>query len=181
MTEKGLTQHAFEFAAYKHNGQKRKWTKEPYINHPLHVKELLQKIAKIDDEIVLAAALLHDVIEDTDATYYDLLQFDEQVAELVYFLTDPPSKGRDNRAIRKMLTRFRLGAAPVEAQLIKCADILSNAPGIRDNDPKFWEKYREECIMLMECFCDPVQQTQLFNMAWTTLSANVIAIKGGKK
>ena len=57
-----LVKKALEFASNAHNGQTRKYTGEPYIVHPIEVMELVREV--IDDPEVLAAALLHDVVED---------------------------------------------------------------------------------------------------------------------
>ena len=75
---------ATEFAANKHRGQFRKGNlNTPYINHPIKVAYILER-AGINDEEVLAAAILHDVIEDTDVTYSDIKNiFNERVADVV--------------------------------------------------------------------------------------------------
>ena len=73
-----------------HKGQKRK-DGEEYIVHPLRVKEILENIG-IEDEEVLIAALLHDLLEDTEATDEDLFVFGDRVVETVKLLTRKESE-----------------------------------------------------------------------------------------
>ena len=76
-----LVQRAYEFANEKHNGQLRK-SGEPYIIHPLQVAYILTTIDM--DEATICAALLHDVVEDTDITHEDIIrEFGEEIANLV--------------------------------------------------------------------------------------------------
>ena len=76
---------AAHFAAQKHRDQRRK-DKEvsPYINHPISVAKIISEIGNIEDPEVLAAALLHDTIEDTETTVDELIDnFGERVCSLV--------------------------------------------------------------------------------------------------
>ena len=76
---------AYMFAAEKHKNQKRK-SGESYIIHPLHVAYILASWGL--DTQTICAALLHDVVEDTNATYEDIEKnFDEEVASLVEGVT----------------------------------------------------------------------------------------------
>jgi hypothetical protein len=85
---------------------------------------------------VLAATHLHNTIEDTDTTIQDLMRvFGEEVAQLVYWLTDA-EKG--NLKARMAMASWRLGrASPWQAKLIKFADIIDNTRNIARNDPDF--------------------------------------------
>ena len=67
---KTLIERAQEFAALKHATQKRKFTGEPYIVHPLAVGELVASIGA--PETVVAAAILHDTLEDTETSFSEL-------------------------------------------------------------------------------------------------------------
>jgi guanosine-3',5'-bis(diphosphate) 3'-pyrophosphohydrolase len=63
------TLHAARFAAEKHTGHFRKGSRrEPYINHPIEVANLIANVAMVDDEDILSAALLHDTVEDCDVS-----------------------------------------------------------------------------------------------------------------
>ena len=80
---------ALKYAGNKHENQRRAgYAPLPYINHLIKVTELLLQ-AGISDEIILQAALLHDVVEDTDTTVEELSrQFNPSVAGIVKELTD---------------------------------------------------------------------------------------------
>ena len=82
---KDLILKAYEFAKKKHGGQKRK-TGEPYIVHPLNVAKILSELGM--DAATIIAALLHDVLEDTDTTYEEIKErFGESVASIVEGVT----------------------------------------------------------------------------------------------
>ena len=133
---------ALQFAAEKHRGQLRKGNlKTPYINHPIKVAFVLETIGKVTDQNVLAAALLHDVIEDTDATHKDLVNlFNTKVADIVIEISD--EKGLD-RKVRKRLQIQDAKNLSYEAKIIRIADKLCN---IQDNcgiDAPNWDYDRK--------------------------------------
>lgn len=141
------------FATQRHAavGQLRKYTGEPYIVHPKEVMELVQKYSEHSLEM-LAAAWLHDTLEDTETTYSELvMEFGAPVANLVNELTDQfshPSFG--NRAKRKEMECSRLGRISEQAQTIKLADLVSNSKSIMERDPKFAVVYLAERRALLE-------------------------------
>ena len=99
-----MVQRAIEFATQAHAGQTRKYTGEPYVNHPIEVMKLVSMVT--DDPEVLAAAVLHDVVEDTPATIMNIrIGFTPRVAALVDDLTDVSKPEDGNRATRKELDR----------------------------------------------------------------------------
>ena len=133
-----LTRAARAFAAKAHEGQVRKYTGEPYIVHPVEVMEIVSTVT--DDEEMLVAALLHDVVEDTAVTVEDLrAQFGDRVATLVDELTDKSRPEDGNRKARKAIDRAALAEASAAAQTIKLADMISNTRSIVEHDPKFAE------------------------------------------
>ncbi|WP_130833065.1 HD domain-containing protein [[Erwinia] mediterraneensis] len=140
-----LEEQARHYATRAHAemGQRRKYTDEPYIVHPAAVVELVRSVT--DDEIVLAAAWLHDTVEDTPTTLQDIeVHFGEPVARLVAMLTDSAQPGARNRAARK-LAHFRHTAdASPDAQTIKLADIIDNTHAIVRFDPHFARVYLVE-------------------------------------
>jgi (p)ppGpp synthase/HD superfamily hydrolase len=91
---------ASAFAAHKHRDQRRKGAEgSPYINHPIAVANVLANEAGIIDPIILAAALLHDTIEDTDTTPEELeLKFGNDFAAIVIEVTDVGSHRCDQRS-----------------------------------------------------------------------------------
>jgi len=146
-----LIARADGFAAGAHAGQFRKYTGERYVEHPRAVAALLNTLPltyAADVDVMRAAALLHDVVEDTRATLDDvLMEFGPAVARLVDQLTEPLTTG--NRAERKARETLRLAACCPEAQTIKCADLIDNARSIREHDAKFWPVYRAEAVALL--------------------------------
>src|SRR6056297_280460 len=89
-----LIAKALRIAALYHKGQNRKGKEIPYIVHPVEVAMILQR-NKMDDELI-AAALLHDTLEDTELEENDLQEmFNDRITELVLGATEP-LKNRDN-------------------------------------------------------------------------------------
>lgn len=86
---------AYRFAAARHAGQVRP-AGEPYVQHLLEVVQVLALGAGEGDENLLAAALLHDVIEDTETSLDEMVMlFGPRVAELVGWVTQPSDPGTD--------------------------------------------------------------------------------------
>jgi (p)ppGpp synthase/HD superfamily hydrolase len=140
----------FARAAHGAVGQIRKYTGEAYVTHPIRVMGLVKTVLKDPD--ALAAALLHDVIEDTELTKEDILtEFGPRVAEMVVALSDPPKvEGGPNRKARKALDRDRLSKASASVQTIKVADMIDNTESIVAHDPKFAKIYLEEKRLLLD-------------------------------
>jgi len=133
---------AARYAAEKHADQRRKGVrKEPYINHPLEVAELVASALTAPDENLVIAALLHDVVEDTDTTFDELARlFGSDVAALVAEVTDDSSLPRLERK------RLQIATAPDKsprAQVIRLADKISNLRSIRDSAPADWDERRK--------------------------------------
>jgi (p)ppGpp synthase/HD superfamily hydrolase len=149
-----LVRAAAQFAAASHHGQRRKYSSEPYIRHPARVAARVADLG-VDAEVV-AAAWLHDVVEDCDVSVEALAgRFGPRVAVLVDYLSEPPRvPGGPNRSARKAAYRRRLasigGRIGRDVHTVKAADCLDNVASIRDNDPKFWKIYRRELAMLAD-------------------------------
>ena len=130
-------------------GQRRKYTDEPYIKHPEAVAALVAEVT--DDPEVIAAAWLHDVVEDTKVTFSDLFfQFGQRVADLVLEVTDVSAPQHGNRATRKEIDRQHLARASAEGQTIKLADLIDNTRSIARYDPDFARTYMEEKDRLLQ-------------------------------
>ena len=100
---------------------------------------------------MVAAAWLHDVVEDTGVTLTDIhMNFSPEIAALVGWLTDVSQPHDGNRAKRKAIDREHTAQAPAEAQTIKLADLISNSKSIMAHDPDFAKTYLEEKRMLLE-------------------------------
>lgn len=140
---------ASRYAQEKHADQKRKYTGEPYFNHCKHVASILAKAGM--DWDVIAAGVMHDTVEDTDATNDEIKElFGERVAKLVEEVTDVSRPEDGNRSIRKEMDRQHLSKASYEGKSIKLADIISNTTSIMTHDPNFSVVYLKEKEKLLE-------------------------------
>ena len=141
--------YTFATAAHAAVGQKRKYDGADYIVHPTRVANLVKQYGGTD--AMIAAAYLHDVVEDTDVTM-DIItgMFGSVVAKYVDDLTDVSKPSDGNREARKTIDRQHTANATADAQFIKCADIIDNAYDIADNDPSFWRVYRREMSLLLD-------------------------------
>jgi guanosine-3',5'-bis(diphosphate) 3'-pyrophosphohydrolase len=133
---------AADFAARKHRTQRRKdAAATPFINHPLAVARALAEEGGVDDAEVLAAALLHDTIEDTVTSYLELRgHFGTRIADLVAEVTDTKFLGKRTR---KRLQLARARRASAEARQIKVADKLCNLRDILAKPPADWSAERK--------------------------------------
>jgi (p)ppGpp synthase/HD superfamily hydrolase len=132
------------FATFAHGSirQRRKYTDEPYINHPAAVVALLREVGETD-EAMLCAAWLHDTVEDTGTTI-ELVKknFGPAIARIVWHLTDEPIEG--NRAARKAASLHKLATGDCRVRNIKVADLIDNTKTIVAHDPKFARVYMRE-------------------------------------
>lgn len=144
-----LELRAREFAAAAHHGQKRKYTFDPYIVHPAAVAALVRAVPHTEE--MLAAAWLHDTVEDCGVSHKTVLDtFGNEVLLLVLWLTDVSVAGDGNRAVRKALDRAHTAKAPAEAQTVKLADLIDNSRSIVVNDPGFARTYLAEKALLLD-------------------------------
>ncbi len=138
---------AIEYAVIKHSGMNRKGTNVPYIVHPMEAAAIVSALT--DDEEVIAAAVLHDVLEDTDASYEELVQlFGRRIASLV---ADESEDKREGRAPEETWTerktealRHLQGACP-EAKMIALGDKLANIRAMHRDQlvlgDAFWTRF----------------------------------------
>jgi (p)ppGpp synthase/HD superfamily hydrolase len=137
---------AIEFAWKAHGEQKRKYTGEPYIEHPIAVSKKLEKLGFHED--ILCAAVLHDVVEDTQVTLHDIeKEFGITISKIVEELTDVyTSEKYPNiaRKERKLLECYRLSKAGHYAKSIKLADMIDNTKSIVEHDAGFARTYLRE-------------------------------------
>jgi (p)ppGpp synthase/HD superfamily hydrolase len=140
----------YAMAAHAAVGQRRKYTGEPYIVHPAEVAKIVAGVPGSTPDMV-AAAWLHDVVEDTGCTFNDIhMGFGIDIATLVGWLTDVSKPEDGPRWFRKKMDREHTAQAPAEAQTIKLADLISNTKSIMAHDPKFAKVYLEEKRLLLE-------------------------------
>ena len=155
---------ALKFAIVAHGDQKRKYTGLPYVTHTIDVAQLVHDNGGTTNQV--AAALLHDVVEDTDFTLDDIsIKFGTTIAELVFWLTDQSRPEDGNRTVRKATDRNHILKAPFEAQFIKLADLVDNTACIAKNDPGFAKVYFFEKQLILNGMLDSIKQTPLFKLA----------------
>lgn len=150
-----IVEKAKEFATRKHAevNQVRKYTGEPYINHPAEVVDIVKTVPH--DDTMLAAAWLHDTVEDTSTTLDEIeREFGLVVAAYVEGLTDVSISSDGNRARRKSIDRNHTAKAMPEAKTIKLADLISNSASIVERDPKFAKVYLAEKKLLLDVLKD---------------------------
>lgn len=139
----------FAIAAHSAAGQFRKYTGEPYHVHPAEVAHIVEQAGGTEEQI--AAAWLHDTVEDTHVTIELIRQmFGPGVAELVDWLTDVSKPEDGNRAVRKAIDREHTAAAPKAAQMVKLADLISNTSSIVEHDAVFAKVYLQEKRLLLD-------------------------------
>ena len=132
---------ALAFAAHKHRDQRRKDAEaSPYINHPIALAEVLAGEGGVADIEVLAAALLHDTIEDTATTVEELVAlFGERIAAMVAEVTDDQKLPK---AERKRLQIVNAPGLSPGAKLVKLADKICNLRDVAERPPAKWDMER---------------------------------------
>lgn len=156
---------ALTYAAYKHRDQRRKGAgSPPFINHAIEVADLLARVAGVTDAVTLQAAVLHDTLEDTDATPDELeREFGREVRQVVEEVTD--EEGLD-RVSRKRLQIERSVSLSHRAKLVRLADKIANVQAIAVNPPVDWSLERrmdyllwtEEVVHGCRGCCDPLER-----------------------
>lgn len=117
-------QAAAALAARAHRSQLRKDRETPYIAHPMRVALTVANVFGVTDDVTLAAALLHDTIEDTDTDYDDIAEAcNREVADIVAALT---KDARMYEPQREQAYDEQLARGPWQARLIKLADVYDN-------------------------------------------------------
>ncbi len=141
-TDLRLIVRALAFAADKHRLQRRKDEASPYINHPIDLANVLVIEAGITDATVVAAAVLHDTVEDTATSIAELRTvFGADIADLVAEVTDDKSLPK---AERKRLQEAHAASKSFRAQQIKLADKISNLRDIARRPPSDWSVARKQ-------------------------------------
>lgn len=139
----GLWQQAASFAAWKHRHQVRKDGRTPYIAHPYRVAMTVRMVFGCEDPTALAAAMLHDTIEDT-LTDYDEIQerFGGEIADIVAALTK-------NMALPEIRRETdydgRLAEADWRAKLIKLADVFDNYSDLPERNAAALDDMDDKC------------------------------------
>ena len=142
-----LLDRAIVFAVKAHHNTERRGKGFPYIVHPMEAVEIVATITS--DQELLAAAALHDTIEDTDVTVEQLrAEFGERIASLVHAESDQFTEGvseEDSWHDRKQAAIDRLAAASHDAKIVAMGDKLSNMRAI-------WRDYQQQGDRLWQIF-----------------------------
>ena len=139
----------FATQAHRRIDHRRKYSAQPY---EVHLKSVAQLVAAVTaDAETIAAAWLHDTVEDTEVTLDQIRErFGPGVAELVAELTDVSRPGDGNRAARKAIDRAHTARASPRAKTVKLADLLDNCRDIRRADPRFARLFATEARALLD-------------------------------
>lgn len=142
-----LLDRAIIFAVKAHAGTERRGKGFPYIVHPMEAMEIVATITP--DQALLAAAALHDTVEDTDVTIEDIrAEFGDRVASLVAQESEERPEGvsdEDSWHDRKQAAINRLAKAPRDAKIVALGDKLSNIRAIASDHANLgdalWERF----------------------------------------
>jgi guanosine-3',5'-bis(diphosphate) 3'-pyrophosphohydrolase len=160
MDNEYILEQVTRFADNCHGDQMRRYVPDRYIVHPIRVMETCKQYT--DDLPTLSAALLHDVLEDTPVTKESIEAFlrtimseadAKRTVMIVEELTDVYIKSKFpkwNRRKRKDKEANRLAETSAEAQTVKYADIIDNAPEIAEKDPDFAQRFLPEYRALLK-------------------------------
>lgn len=157
---------AIDFAARKHRDQRRKDdAASPYINHPVAVALLLAEVGGVSDPDVLAAAILHDTLEDTNTTPEELeSEFGARVRSLVEEVTDDKRLPKPER--KRLQVEHSRSLSP-GAAAIKLGDKISNVRDVTTSPPSGWGLQRRteylEWAQAVVRACPPVNR-ELFDL-----------------
>lgn len=160
MNQEDILTSVTDYTDNAHGNQLRKYSSERYIVHPIEVMKICSHYT--DNTVILCAALLHDVLEDTETSKEEVYSFlstilnekeAKQTIGIVVELTDVYTKDaypQFNRKIRKEKEHQRLSQISSEAQTIKYADLISNSVNIVQHDSDFGPKFLTEAHDLMQ-------------------------------
>jgi hypothetical protein len=149
MTDLVARARRYATEAHARIDHRRKYSNQPYDVHLRNVAALVAEAG--GDAAMVAAAWLHDTVEDTPATFRDIEQaFGRDVAVLVAELTDVSKPSDGNRAARKAIDRDHLARASARGKTIKLADLIDNCRDICRHDPRFARVFLAEMEALLE-------------------------------
>ena len=185
-----LLEEAVVFAVRAHSGMTRKGSDLPYILHPMETAAIVSGMT--EDQEVMAAAVLHDVLEDTPATAEELRKnFGERVAELV--CAESENKRTELPAEETWLLRKREAIGQLEAEtdpavkMIALADKLYNLRAMqRDQQTlgdRLWERFHQKDKQMHGWYyrkiADAVRELEEFP-AWRELDSLIRSVFGGE-
>lgn len=163
-TDLKILEEAYEFAVRAHQGQKRR-SGEEYVTHPLSVAAILIELQL--DVVTVAAALLHDVVEDTSVKLSDIeAKFGEEIARLVDGVTKLSRleyKTKEEQQAETLRKMFVAMAQDIRVIMIKLADRLHNMRTLKHHPP---EKRQEIARETLEIFAPLAHRLGIFRLKW---------------
>lgn len=179
MSDLHLLMRALNYAAEQHKAQRRKGNESvPYINHPIKVTAIITQFVPNAGDELIAAALLHDVVEDTDATIDDIKnRFGEKIASIVQEVTD------DKSLAKAKCKQKQIDNAPhlsLNAKLIRISDKIANVRDICGENIPDWDyktkieylNWAEEVVKGLGKFHDELEFTFKDEVRWGRLKIN---------
>jgi len=143
------------FVANKHSGQIRKNSKEPYVNHPKRVCDIVKEYEP-EDKILMAIALLHDTLEDTNTTYEELADnYGKEVANGVLSLTNDTQE--KERLGKTLYLTNKLNALDKGCLLVKLADRLDNVSDLNSGDRSWSVAYARQTKYILDNLSDKIK------------------------
>lgn len=169
---------ALSLASIAHQSQTRKGDGgAPYVNHLIEVAFLLSEVAKVDDVSILQAAVLHDILEDTDTTKDELLKtFKNEIIEYVEAVTDDKTLSLSERRQKQI---EHMATASNGIKLIKLADHCSNVASIPPN----WNRdringYLEWSFQVASrCFDASIELAELYNDRYSESKRKLLGVE----
>jgi len=145
-----ITNAAKEFAIAKHAHQK--YGDRPYSYHLAQVSQVLIDFGYAGDEAIMAAAWLHDTVEDTETTYTELVsEFGHEISDIVFAVTSEPG---ENRAAKFRKTALKIQSNQ-KALIVKLADRIANTEASLETNRKLYNMYSKEFPLFKELLYDP--------------------------
>ena len=146
-----VIQRAAEYARQAHASidQRRKFTGQPYIIHPEAVAKLTASVT--NDPAMIAAAWLHDVVEDTPVTLQQIqTEFGDDIAALVDDLTKVAQPSDGDRQVRGEMNKRHTAQASPRAKTVKLADVIDNLSDLANAPQDFVKRFASEKESLLE-------------------------------
>jgi (p)ppGpp synthase/HD superfamily hydrolase len=153
-----LIKKARDFAELHHRNETRKFSSSPYFVHPGNVAKLMEEFKQTPE--IIAAAYLHDIIENTTITYEDLLrEFGKKVADLDLELTS--DKNACDKSTKAQYLSKKMQIMSQDALTIKLGDRLDNVSRLFEADESFRNRYVKETIYILDNLNRPLTEIQL--------------------
>lgn len=153
LSDKPIAEAAYKLAKRHHADVVRKYTGEPYINHPIRVVETLLRYGFTEQE-TLAVGFLHDCLEDPNAKGIHLAPYAITRDTNMFVMQRVKEITKTKRSTRKATNKAyneQLVGAYYAVKAVKCADIMDNIAGISAHDPAFASRYIEEKAEQLKC------------------------------